>query len=338
MAEKQLWTTEQQEAIDARGTRLLVSAAAGSGKTAVLTERIINRIIYDGVNVDELLIMTFTKAAAAEMKERIRAKLEEHKLIHQLAIIDSAQISTIHSFCSTVIRDHTDELDIDPSSRIAQDAELNLMKADVMEAMLEEYYEEASAEFIDFVEAFGSKSTAKGIEDIIMNVYNYAQNDPDPKQWYKNRYEETEFDEKKFKFYTDYIVSIALPQLSDMLMCMDHLIDICKKPDGPKKFIDIVEEDKQNFKELYDCDTYAQFNEAVRNFKFKTLRVKDPDASDELIEEFKSYRKKLREQMFKRFKDKYTVENIDADKEMISESGKHLRMLIKLAEDFNERF
>ena len=146
------WTSEQQQVIDLRERNILVSAAAGSGKTAVLVERII-QMLTDAeypVDVDRLLIVTFTEAAAAEMKERIREaiekSLEEHPenvhLQRQATLIHSAQITTIHSFCLSVIRDHFHELDIDPRFRIAEEGELKLLKQDVLDELLEERYAE----------------------------------------------------------------------------------------------------------------------------------------------------------------------------------------------------
>jgi ATP-dependent helicase/nuclease subunit A len=132
------WTSEQRQVIDLDGCNILVSAAAGSGKTAVLVERIIQKLIRDEnpVSVDELLIVTFTEAAAAEMKDRIRGaiekKLEEYPenehLRQQATLIHNAQITTIHSFCLSVIREHFHKIDLDPGFRIGEDGELKLLR------------------------------------------------------------------------------------------------------------------------------------------------------------------------------------------------------------------
>ena len=142
------WTKEQQKVIDLRNRNILVSAAAGSGKTAVLVERIISMLTRDErpIDVDRLLIVTFTEAAAAEMKERIRnaieKKLEEfpqnEHLKHQATLIHNAQITTIHSFCLSVIRDHFHAIDMDPGFRIGEEGELKLLRHDVLGEILEE--------------------------------------------------------------------------------------------------------------------------------------------------------------------------------------------------------
>ena len=139
------WTEEQEKVICLRNCNILVSAAAGSGKTAVLVERIIQRITdgTDPVDVDRLLIVTFTEAAAAEMKERIGAAIEKKlaerpgdaRLEQQATMIHSASITTIHSFCLSVIRDHFHVIGIDPGFRVAEEGELKLLKQDVLEEM-----------------------------------------------------------------------------------------------------------------------------------------------------------------------------------------------------------
>ena len=143
------WTKEQQQVIDARGRNLLVSAAAGSGKTAVLVERIV-RMVTDPdhpVDIDRLLVMTFTNAAAAEMRERIGDALEkrleeepgDRNLERQTSLIHHARITTIDSFCLKLLREHFNELDIDPGFRIGDEGELLLLQADVMKELLEDY-------------------------------------------------------------------------------------------------------------------------------------------------------------------------------------------------------
>ena len=145
------WTKEQQNVIDLQDRNILVSAAAGSGKTAVLVERIITMLTReeDPVDVDQLLIVTFTEAAAAEMKERIRGAIEkkmeerpdDEHLKQQATLIHSARITTIHSFCLSVIREHFHSIDLDPSFRIGEEGELRLMRQDVLEELLEKKYQ-----------------------------------------------------------------------------------------------------------------------------------------------------------------------------------------------------
>ena len=160
------WTEEQMEVITQRDKNLLVSAAAGSGKTAVLVERIIGRILDQKrpVDIDRMLIVTFTSAAAAEMRERIGAALEaalkqdpeNSHLMKQATLLHHAQITTIHSFCLYLIRSYFHRVDLEPNFRIAEQGELNLLQEDVMDEVLTANYEEASEAFLRFVECFAS--------------------------------------------------------------------------------------------------------------------------------------------------------------------------------------
>ena len=187
------FTKDQQKVIDLRNRNILVSAAAGSGKTAVLVERIITRLTKDTppIDVDQLLIVTFTEAAAAEMKERIRAAIEnaleedpenEH-LQRQSSLIHNALITTIHSFCLSVIRDYFHTIDLDPSFRIGEEGELKLLKQDVLEEVLEKWYGNSSPEFIRFLESIASGKDDRKLEEVILQLYEYSRSYPNPDQW-----------------------------------------------------------------------------------------------------------------------------------------------------------
>ena len=187
------WTEEQQKVIDLRDRNILVSAAAGSGKTAVLVERIISMLTDPGhpLDVDRLLVVTFTEAAAAEMKERIRnaieAKLaeqpESEHLQRQATLIHSAQITTIHSFCLSVIRDHFHAIDLDPGFRIGEEGELKLLEREVLGDLLEAQYEEGREAFLDLVGAYGTGRNDKKLEDLILKIYEISRSYPDGDGW-----------------------------------------------------------------------------------------------------------------------------------------------------------
>lgn len=192
------WTKEQQAAIDAPkpGTResqtVLVAAAAGSGKTAVLVERIIQRLQSkeNPLKINELLVLTFTKAAAGEMKTRIGAKLAEvynetHNplLEEQLNVLPSAQISTIHSFCQWVIRNYFYELDLDPSARIANEGELTLLRAEVMEELLQAAYEEGSHHIYELADMFGDDRSDDALKNLITRMYDFSRAQENPRGW-----------------------------------------------------------------------------------------------------------------------------------------------------------
>ncbi|WP_311146421.1 UvrD-helicase domain-containing protein, partial [Stomatobaculum longum] len=193
------WTEEQERAIALSDRRLLISAAAGSGKTAVLTERIVARVIdpKHPVDIDELLIMTFTRAAAAEMRERIRRRLEDclqqalrdgeagiaARAKRELAELDAARITTIDSFCLTVLREHADRLAVDPAFRVGSEEELRILQNDVLEELLEEQYEKAAPAFLRFADAFSQGKADLGIGEEILSLYRFAESLPWPEEW-----------------------------------------------------------------------------------------------------------------------------------------------------------
>ena len=196
MPEKK-WTPEQLDAITSRGGTLLVSAAAGSGKTAVLVERVIRRLTGpDPCDADRLLVVTFTNAAAAEMKERISLRLAELAAAHPLdrnlqrqqILLQNAHISTIHAFCLELIRENFEKLDISPDFRIADENEIRLLSRDVLDQILEEQYAAAAREgktnaFLTLAGTVGAGRDDSLLEDTVLRLYDFARSLPDPEGW-----------------------------------------------------------------------------------------------------------------------------------------------------------
>ena len=292
------WTEEQQKVIDLRDRNILVSAAAGSGKTAVLVERIIKRLTEDDppADVDRLLIVTFTEAAAAEMKERIGAaiekKLEERPgdahLERQATLIHTAMITTIHSFCLSVIRDHFHVIGIDPGFRVAEEGELKLLKQDVLGELLEECYTSADQEFLDFTERFGSGKSDKKIEEIILKMYEYSRSYPQPDRWLDHCaevYESTEpeqWAEERIRVKT-----------ADIRRLLEYGIQVCEEADGPYMYGDMLESDLGELKRLEDAQHFEDMYAAAAGFKWKRLSAKKDDT---VSTDKKEKVKKIREQ------------------------------------------
>ena len=292
------WTSEQQKVIDLRNRNILVSAAAGSGKTAVLVERIIRRLTEDDTptDVDRLLIVTFTEAAAAEMKERIGAaiekKLEERpgdiRLERQATLIHSAQITTIHSFCLAVIRDHFHVIGIDPGFRIAEEGELKLLKQDVLEELLEECYAEAKEEFLDFTERFGSGKSDKKIEEIILKMYEYSRSYPRPDRWL----------DQCVKAYASEDLEVRAEErvhmrAADIERVLERGLKICEEPDGPYMYGDMLDSDLQELERLQQAENFDAMYSAAAGFKWKRLSSRKDDT---VSPDKKEKVKKLREQ------------------------------------------
>lgn len=190
------WTSKQQLVLDSRGKNLLVSAAAGSGKTAVMVERIIEVISDEEhpIDIDHLLVVTFTNAAASEMKERIMNALEKkaekepanQHLLRQLSRVQKAQITTIHSFCLNLMREHFMEVDLDPGFRIGEEGEMSLLHQDAIALVLEEAYEKKEEDFLCFLESYATGKSDSVIEDMILRAYTFARSGKRPEEWLLN--------------------------------------------------------------------------------------------------------------------------------------------------------
>ncbi|MEW6726464.1 MAG: helicase-exonuclease AddAB subunit AddA [Bacillota bacterium] len=187
------WTAQQEEAITARGTNVLVAASAGTGKTAVLVERIV-RCITDPVkpvDVDRLLVVTFTNAAAAEIRARVGlavgaalgADPENRYLARQLALLDRASITTLHSFCLELVRQYFYKLDIDGAFRIADEHEAALLRLDAVETLFEHYYTSGETGFLALVDAYGGERGDHLLQDLVLDIHRHAGAHPDPQAW-----------------------------------------------------------------------------------------------------------------------------------------------------------
>ena len=179
MSDARKWSAAQLRAIEERGKNLLVAAAAGSGKTSVLVERIIRRILQGETDVDRLLVVTFTNAAAAEMRERIEAALAQEiakgaaspRLERQLALLSNASISTLHAFCQNVLRRNFAAIDLDPKFRLANEQEKRLLQQDTLEEVFEKKYDEAQEDFLSFAAAYGTERGDEALYAMVLRLY-----------------------------------------------------------------------------------------------------------------------------------------------------------------------
>ena len=281
------WTEKQQQVIDSRNRNLLVSAAAGSGKTAVLVERII-QMISEGdhpLDIDQLLVMTFTNAAAAEMRERIGAavekKLKEHPedehLWLQAALIPQAMITTIDSFCLNIIRSHFNSLDIDPSFRIGDEGELSLLRGDVMGEMLEACYEEGDEAFTGFVEHFGRGKSDKGIEDVILQAWQFSQSHPWPFLWLKEcrqELDEENLEEMEKSPWMRFLFQDTARQMEELGGQLDRALEVCREENGPLAYEPMLMGDRVKIQAIGAAareGRYEQLYQGLINMSFDRL-------------------------------------------------------------------
>lgn len=315
------WTREQEQAIRLRGRNILVSAAAGSGKTAVLVERILSRIAdpEHPVDIDRLLVVTFTRAAAGEMKERIGQALEkrlledpdnEH-LQRQGALLHHARISTIHGFCTYVIQNYFHRLDLDPGYRIADNGELKLLKTDVLKDILEEEYASGNQKFLDFSEACAPGKNDGRMEELILKTAEFAESYPWPEMWLEECEKNYRADSPEALGEAPFIRFLeedAARRIRDARLEAEWNLSEAQAPGGPGEYIPMLQADAELLKELADIENYGAFYRAFQNLSFQTLsRKKNPDSDTEVKERIKRRRdavkealKELREQYFSR--------------------------------------
>lgn len=313
------WTTEQQQVIDLRNRNILVSAAAGSGKTAVLVERIV-KIITDKnhpVDIDHLLIVTFTNAAAAEMRERIGNAIEkaldeqpgDEHLLRQLTLIHNAQITTIDSFCLYVVRNHFHEIDLEPNFRIGDEGELKLLREDVLGRVLEQNYEEPSEAFSDFVEGYASGRTDAALNEMILQLYEFSRSYPWPEKWldsFVGAYRiETREELDRAEWLAPLTENICFV-LKDCEQLLKQALAITQQDDGPDMYEKAVQSDLEKYEGLAGLTSFCELSEALSDIKYDRLASSrgfegDPDKLElvkSLREQAKDVVKKLCKQYF----------------------------------------
>lgn len=345
------WTTEQQAVIDSRGGDLLVSAAAGSGKTAVLVERILTMISDDEqpMDIDTMLIVTFTKAAAAEMKERI-AKAIDKKLqqdpenVHlrkQVAYVQKAQISTIHSFCLQLIRDHFNVLGIDPEFRMLDEGEKKLLRIDVTKQVLEQFYEEGSQSFHLLVEGYTSGKDDKALEEFMERLYELAMSNPDPEEWLLRAKKRFCIHNEDELFQCDGIQDLleSTRQLIHELIEKNELaLSLTQKPGGPLAYEKTLLLDKAYLQSLVGLKHYNAYKLVLEEGGFSRLSGRtSSDVDEELKQMVKQLREEIKDQLTS-WKEQFFSKSAE---EMLSEIAlvkEPMEALIDLVLAFRDQF
>lgn len=292
------FTPEQQRVIELHNSNILVSAAAGSGKTAVLVERII-RMICDGehpVDIDRLLIVTFTNAAAAEMRERIAAgitaRLEadpgnEH-IQQQSALLHNAQITTIDSFSLFLIRNHFNEIGLDPDFRVADEGEIKLLQQEVLAQLLEDAYAgqfvpEAPEQFHACVEYFCPGGRESVLEQHILNLSRYAGSFPWPAEWLEERKNDYAAGDMEALVHSDYGQYLTERVNRTVEGCLEKLREVkrlCELPDGPYMYGELTDAEIEQLERLTDCKNLEEQAAKIPAVTFARLPSKKDDSVD----------------------------------------------------------
>ena len=256
------FTEDQQRVIDLRNCNILVSAAAGSGKTAVLVERIVELVSGSGcdsaraVDIDRLLIVTFTNAAAAQMRERItkalsdrvEAEPDNEHIKKQLMLIHNAKIMTIHSFCLYLIKNHFNDIGLDPDFRTADEGEIRLLKQEVLSELLEEQFALGRQEFTDCVEYFAYDGREKRLEELIERLYTFSGSYPFPEKWLRQHRMDYHVETFEEFVKTEWFAGM-MQEISALLQeCKEQekaALKVCEEPDGPYFYAVALEQDQE---------------------------------------------------------------------------------------------
>lgn len=312
------WTPEQESAImspkdsNLGAQTLLVAAAAGSGKTAVLVERIITRLkdMENPLSVQELMVVTFTKAAAAEMSARIGVALAkamestddkalQARLERQLNLLPSAHISTLHSFCQWVIRSYFYKLDIPPTARIGNEAEMALLKQEVLENLLKEAYEHNTYGIFDLSDFFSDDKSDAGLQDKVLSLYEFAMSQSNPDGWMRHAVEPYKAAQEQDLRDTLWGRAMwddqqtEIDRIADRIEQMEPLLE---SPVGPKKWDKVYQEQLAALAQLKGAQTWSDMVDVCRNLdtftkaSFTSLgkALEKGEVDGALADEFKS--------------------------------------------------
>lgn len=340
------WTPAQKSAIDTRDCNVLVSAAAGSGKTAVLVERIISMITDPdkNIDIDRLVVVTFTKAAAAQMKDKIRKALDsmldenpgDVNLLRQITLLNNAQITTIDSFCLWIIRNHFPEVNLDPGFRIMDEGEKKLIENDVLEDVLEEFYAEADEEFFNLVDAFGMGRDDSGLVSIIDKIYRFSRSNPWIDEWFDECmlvYDDETYDNPAIKELHDSIIN-ALHDYRDKY---NRLVAICSEPAGPAAYTGALQSDLLGINEMINSQDFGELGRRIRIFSFEALSRKKDAGADPDIKEYIKGQRKLFKDYIGRLNDKIFLKDDEGIFADMQGAGIQIRTLLKVAKVYAKR-
>ena len=354
-----VFSKEQSDVINLRNRNILVSAAAGSGKTTVLVERII-RMISDEehpVDIDHLLIVTFTKAAAASMREKISEaiakKLEEGYSDHlqrQATLLHHAQITTIDSFCLFVLQNNFNDIGLDPGFRVADEGEMRLLKEDVMERLLEERLlastpdgeisQEKADRFSHLLDRFVTGNRISTLSDILFAFYNKALSYPFVEDWLLERRDDYALNSKEEMCQSVWMQKLLELAKRDIGICHEIAagnVEACTEAGGPINYLPMMESDLAQAERLLGCTSFVELHEQMQNLNFMTLsRKKDADADPDVKEMVKNQRDTMKG-ILKDLKEDFFAYSIEEMLIGFAENDRIVKELCDTVLDFHAR-
>ena len=348
------WTEEQLKAIETRRCNLLIAAAAGSGKTAVLVERIIRIITNEEnpVDIDRLLVVTFTSAAASEMRERIASAITKalekspnsKNLQKQLTLLSRANITTMHSFCLDVIKNNFHIIDLDPAFRILDETEGMLLRSEVLEELFEDKYENDDKEFLDLVEAYSDSKSDDKLKDIVLDLYKFSMSGPWPQRWLRDKSEEfnigTIEDLDKSSWMKVFIENLVI-ELQGLISMEEKALELCEETSGLEPYIDTFRDDITMLQMIYEhlgagvVEIYNRLSSASFS-KLKTVRK--ANVSDENVQSrVKAIRDDVKKKINK-LRDEIFSMTPDEMLHSVKASYTYMKALSSLVIEFQDRF
>lgn len=352
-----MYTDSQWQAIYDQGANLLVSASAGSGKTAVLVRRVIEKIKRQQLSVDQLLVVTFTEAAASEMKERVQSALQEaineetdqklkNHFTRQLTLLPMANISTLHSFCSKVIQRFFYLIDLDPSYRmLTDDTETILLKEDVWDDLRETFYEENQEIFYRLTENFSNDRSDSGLEDLLLSMYEFARANPEPFKWLDGLVENYRVGNLvDSDLYRELIRPQVLTNLQEASQTYQWMLSASQGIDDLQKISDVAQNEQSIVQQIEkalvedDLSTVYTFFENLKFPVYPSPRKKDvKELYGDIITECKNYRDQAKQSLTK-IKEMYFLVSPEEQVERLQEALPIVEELVRVEKRFIEEY
>lgn len=352
------FTPDQEKVIRIRNHNVLVSAAAGSGKTAVLVERIIGLITdrEHPVDIDRLLVVTFTNAAAAEMRERILRVINERledepddaNLKKQSVLIHHAMITTIDSFCRFLLLNHFQEISLDPGFTVGEPGRIRLMQKEALFKVMEASYAKTTEpypgyyeDFIRLTDAFSYKGKDDRIEEMAEQIFSFIMSQPYPEAWMMEALTDYEIsgcqELSKLPFMKE-LCKEAVLRLQNMCSLYDRMLEICEKPDGPSVYTDTLAAERELLKAAAGCEGYDGMYDALCRIDFERLpTAKKGCCAEECKEGVQALRNHVKD-CLKALREDYFYAGTDTYASDMQKAGKLLKPLLYLTKAFMEQF
>jgi len=342
------FTTDQQKVIDTRKKNILVSAAAGSGKTAVLVERICELVTdaKNPVDIDRLLVVTFTNASASEMRERVHSAIvkkleddpENENLLRQSILVNRAMITTIDSFCRFILMNHFQEINLDPGFNIGDSADMLLLQKEAMELTMEKayvgegFYDGFYEEFTELANSFAKKGRDHMVESMIETLFHFSESNPYPEKWLSSclllNHE---------AMWND-VSTIMDRRIKSVVLFYDQMFGICSMPEGPGYLIDFLQEEKEYIESLLFVSDYEEKASKIEAFKFgRKPSNKNQECDKELDERVAKIRDNAKKK-FNKITEDYCIKSKQDYEKDVEASIQLLRPLIALTIEFSKTY